>query len=114
MAKSVLDLKVTAEPKPGVGKTGTKYLQLKMVEDTQDGAKWYDGVVFGPFSELVAKKVGKGDEVRIEGTITVKEYTKRDGGVGTNNSLIVDKVTLVGGETIDKFASEAKKEAPPF
>ncbi len=114
--KVIVDVKMTREPDPiGESGKGVKYLPLKgLVEDTVDGPKWFDGVVFGALAEQAKPLLKKGMELRLEGDLTVKEYNKKDGGVGTSNNLIVRKLTLEGGKVLDKFTAPEKKEDAPF
>lgn len=120
--KITVDVRMTREPEPiGLSAKGVKYLPLKgLVEDTQDGPKWFDAVVFGAMAEVLRPQLKKGMELRLDGDLTVKEFTRKDGGVGTGNSLVVRKVTLEGGKVVDKFTPTAaavepsKHEDAPF
>lgn len=97
------DLKVAKDPELLTSKNNKTYLKLTLVADTEDGAKWYDAVAFGGFAETLKKTITKGMDLRVYGDFTIKEYTKRDGSVGTGNNVIINKVTLEGGKTVDKF-----------
>lgn len=113
-----VDVRLTKEPEAvSISAKNKVYLPVKgLVSDTVDGPKWYDGVVFGPMAQLVKDRLHKGDEIRVEGELTVKEYTKRDGEVGTSNNLIMKKLTLEGGIVLDKFTpatTETHAVKPP-
>lgn len=127
MAKNeVVVVKVTKDPVLSTSKAtvknpnGLKFLKLNLVEDTQDGSKWYDGVAFGSLAEVLATKLVKGTEFKAIGPVQMKEYThKTTGEVKTSLSLIVNKAILEGGLEFDKFTkapavAEAKKEEAPF
>lgn len=79
-------------------------VNMTLVEDTPDGPKWYDAVAFGPFSKLVYSKLSKGSEAKFVGPVTVNEYEKKDGGIGTSLKVVINKVVLEGGLEIDKFS----------
>jgi single-stranded DNA-binding protein len=100
--------RVAKEVKSGVsqkpGKPDLDYASFTLVEDTTDGAKWYDAVAFGTLAKLVTAKLTKGMEVKVVGSLTIKEYQKKDGGgTGTSNNLALKKLILEGGVELDKF-----------
>ncbi len=109
-----VDCKVAKEPELKVSAKGLDYIKLTLVEDTEDGAKWHNGVAFGTFAKSLGSKLKKGMDVRVFGKFSVKEYNKKDGGVGTSNEVMISKVILEGGAQVDKFGDAPKTEPAPF
>lgn len=123
MAKNeVVVVRVTKDPVLSTSKATTKnpkglqMLKMSLVEDTVDGPKWYDGVVFGSLADVLAPILKKGMDFKAVGPIQMKEYLNKQGQTKTQLSLIVNKAILEGGLEYDKFSkvAEAKKEDAPF
>lgn len=106
MATNIVVVTARVAKVPTIAKSGkgVDYAKFTLVEDTADGPRWYDAVAFGGFARLVYSKMNKGSEAKFVGPLTLKEYQKRDGGVGTSNNLIINKVVLEGGVELDKFS----------
>lgn len=125
MAKNeVVVVRVAKDPVLSTSKATTKnpnglqMLKMSLVEDTVDGPKWYDGVVFGPLADVLAPVLKKGTDFKAVGPVQMKEYLNKAGQTKTQLSLIVNKAILEGGVEYDKFSRptkvEEKKPDAPF
>ncbi len=93
---------------------GTKYLNFKAVHE--DGAEktWFTCVAFKAMAKNMHGVLRKGGKIKVTGSVSQKEYQKKEGGVGLENKLIVDSAKVStddGVVTVDEFF-EAKSD--PF
>ena len=93
---SIEELKTSAAGKP--------YIRLKVVHE--DGAEktWFNAVAFGVLAKAISKKVTKGNKMLVNGSVSQKEYEKKnDGGVGVENKLVINSVKVSNGTTVEEL-----------
>lgn len=72
----------------------------------QEETVWHAITFFGPVAEVCAKYLKKGALVYVEGKITVRTYTAKDGTEKTVTEIRGDRMQMLGGK------DEAREEAP--
>lgn len=77
----------------------------------KDGSKqeetvWHTVSFFGSVAEVCAKYLKKGALVYVEGRITVRQYTSKDGTEKTVTEIRGDRMQMLGGK------DEAREKAP--
>ena len=60
----------------------------------EDVTNWVRGSVWGKRGEGLARILGKGSYVIVRGELTVREYTRKDGGAGYSLEMRADEVEL--------------------
>lgn len=68
----------------------------------QEVTTWYNCTAWRNLAEMLSKHLGKGQMVFVQGDLSVRQYTTKDGRSGTALEITVDKFQFAGG---------AKKEA---
>lgn len=58
--------------------------------------EWHNVVVWTPLAEIAEKYLRKGSQVYIEGKITTREYTDKDGQNRRTTEVVAREMTLVG------------------
>ena len=104
---SGLKVRVTKDPELKTSAKGVSFFKANAVHDKQDGeAVWLTVLGFKGISKSLAEHIKKGSLLKVSGKVTTKEYQKKDGGMGIDNSLIVDSAlvsTAAGLVEIDEF-----------
>jgi single-strand DNA-binding protein len=80
---------------------------------------WFNCVAWDPYAETLAKYLKKGNQVFVEGRLSVKQ-TDKDGVKYTNVDVVVSSFKLLGSKSEDSApaapakssAASSKKEAP--
>ena len=99
-----LDGRVAKAPELKTSKADKPYFKALFINVDDDGSEnWVNLLAFGAFATNLSNRVKKGDALRVKGKLTVKEYAKKDGSVGVDNSILLDEVTLEGGVKISPF-----------
>jgi single-stranded DNA-binding protein len=105
-----LKVSVTSAPESKVSKTGKNFLSFKAVHEKDDGEKvWLNCLAFGLIGSSLKSHLAKGRRCMLSGTLKTKEYQKKDGGVGIDNTLFVNEAKVADGDklvTIDEFTTE--------
>ena len=65
------------------------------VKETQ----WHNLVVWGKQAEIVEKYLKKGSEVAIEGKLSTRNYTDKDGVKRYVTEIVVNEFMMLGGKT---------------
>jgi single-strand DNA-binding protein len=69
--------------------------------DARDGqptdykTTWHDITVFGKSAVALSKRLGKGDKVYAEGSLSKETYTKADGSTGHSERMKANQVTII-------------------
>lgn len=89
--------------------TGKIYLKVGALNEGDDGSKnWLNLMAMGLLARNLEPKINKnGVRCKIYGNLKTKEYKKRDGSVGVDNTIFLSRVQVVDGDklvTIDEFA----------
>ncbi len=66
------------------------------VTDTQ----WHNLIAWGSAASLIEKYVKKGQEIAIEGKLTTRQYTDKDGAKRYVTEVLVNEVLLLGQKQV--------------
>lgn len=77
--------------------TGGKY-KTKDGREVDDTA-WHNIVAWRTSAEIVEKYIKKGSQVFIEGHLSYRKYSDKEGVDRTITDIVVDKIELLGGKT---------------
>jgi single-strand DNA-binding protein len=67
------------------------------VTDTQ----WHNVIAWGSQADIASKYLKKGNEVAIEGKLTSRSYTDKEGIKRYVTEIIVNKIVMLGGKKND-------------
>ena len=73
--------------------------------ETRNGdekTEWHRLVFFGKLAELAKQYVSKGSKLYIEGKISYRKYTNKDGVEVNSTEIIVDQMKFLGGNKNDE------------
>jgi single-stranded DNA-binding protein len=87
------ELKTSAKGKP--------YLRMNLVHEDAGEKTWFTGVAFGTVATALSRKLAKGNRMKVNGSVSQKEYTKKDGQVGVENNLIINSAIVSNGTTVE-------------
>ena len=95
--------------------TGGKY-KTKDGREADDTA-WHNIVAWRSSAEIVEKYIKKGSQVFIEGHLSYRKYSDKDGVERNITDIVVDKIELLGGKAESspapqKFDPHAVKSSP--
>ena len=83
--------------------SGKSVLGFAVANDIGFGDKkttlWIDCAMWGDRGEKIARFLTKGQEVAIQGEVSPKAFTKKDGTTNCTLSVNVRELTLVGGKS---------------
>jgi len=65
--------------------------QGERVEDTE----WHNVIAWGKTAEIAEKYLQKGSEVMVEGKLTYREYTAKDGAKRTVTEIVVNSLMMM-------------------
>jgi single-strand DNA-binding protein len=101
--------RLAADPELRFAPSGTAICNFTVASDVGFGDKkttnWFKCAIFGKRAEGVAPHLKKGQEVTVFGSLTLREYTNRDGIKATSPDVDVSEIALMGGK--------GKQEAAP-
>lgn len=64
-------------------------------DEVREETTWHQVVVWGRSAEPCGKYLNKGDRVLVEGRISVREYTDRDGNKRTATEIVAENVQFL-------------------
>ncbi len=64
------------------------------VEETQ----WHNIIAWGKQAEIIEKYVKKGNEIAIEGKLSTRSYTDKDGNKRYSTEIVVSDLLMLGGK----------------
>ena len=64
------------------------------VEETQ----WHNIIAWGKQAEIIEKYVKKGNEIAIEGKLSTRSYTDKDGNKRYTTEIVVSDLLMLGGK----------------
>ncbi|MBX7205759.1 MAG: single-stranded DNA-binding protein [Bacteroidia bacterium] len=64
------------------------------ITDTQ----WHNLVVWGKQADVVAKYLKKGSEISVEGKLSTRNYTDKEGNKRYSTEIIVNELLMIGGK----------------
>ena len=86
---------------------GKAYIQLNCVHEDGESKVWFSGVAFGALANALAKNVQKGNKMKVNGSVSTKEYINKEGKPGTENKLIINSALVSNGSGVvelDEFS----------
>jgi single-strand DNA-binding protein len=89
----------------GQGKVATFRLAIS---EGKDKTTWLTVSAWDKSAELLEAYVRKGDQVGIEGRISVREYQDKQGEKRTATEVIANRITLVGGKRDEAAPAPAR------
>ena len=108
----IADMRVSVVKVEPVAKSaaGKAYKRFTVVHEVGADKTFLNAVAFGVLAKALGKNgLAKGNRLKVSGGVSQKEYQKRDnGGVGVENKLIVNSVTVSNGNevvTLDEFSA---------
>lgn len=81
----------------------------KATGEQKEQVEWHRVVAFGKLAEIIGEYVKKGTQVLIQGKITYRKYTDKDGIERTSTEIHADTMQMLGGRP----QSDAKPAAKP-
>ncbi len=76
----------------------------------EEKTEWHRLVLFGKLAELAQQYVTKGSKLYIEGKISYRKYTNKDGVEVNSTEIVVDTMRFLGG---GKNEGEQRRPAAP-
>lgn len=64
------------------------------VEETQ----WHNVIAWGKQAELIEKYMKKGNEIAIEGKLSSRSYTDKEGNKRYTTEIVVNELLMLGGK----------------
>jgi single-strand DNA-binding protein len=64
------------------------------VEETQ----WHNVIAWGKQAELIEKYLKKGNEIAIEGKLSSRSYTDKEGNKRYTTEIVVNELLMLGGK----------------
>ncbi len=95
-----------ADPELRMTGGGTAILKLRLAtsetyldrnKQRQERTEWHRIVIWGRRAEALAKILGKGDRILIEGSLRTSSYEDKEGNKRYNTEVVANNVVLSGG-----------------
>lgn len=104
------------ELKEGAGKKYANcYLATSIKTKDSEKTEWHNLVFFEKTAEIACKHVKKGDLICVDGSISYKEFTNKEGVKMKSTNIIVNNLTMLGGKKDDtKKEQEETQDDLPF
>lgn len=101
--------RLAADAEVRYASSGTPIANFTVASDVGFGDKkttnWFKCAIFGKRAEGIGPHLKKGQEVTVFGSLTLREYTNRDGIKAVSPDVDVSEIALMGGK--------GKQEAAP-
>jgi single-strand DNA-binding protein len=78
----------------------------RKVKDSEETV-WYNCTAWRGLAEMVSKHLKRGQMVFVQGDLSVRQYTTKDGRNGISLDVTVDKFQFAGGKRDESVASTA-------
>jgi len=78
----------------------------------EDKTEWHRLVFFGKLADLAKQYLTKGSKVYVEGKISYRKYTNKDGVEVNSTEIIVDQMRFMGGGKSDDSRPSNSRPAP--
>lgn len=82
-------------------------------KDGQESTLWFKVTVWGQRAESLAQYLIKGAAVFVRGTLSIREYTDRDGNTRFSNEIRADELQFVGRRENSERAAAASGSSTP-
>jgi len=76
----------------------------------QKTTQWHHIVAFGKTAEICGKYLAKGSKVLIEGELTYRDWTDKDGNKRTSTEIIASNMQFVGARDQSRQQASASSE----
>jgi single-strand DNA-binding protein len=98
--------------------SGTAICNFTVASDVGFGDKkstnWFKCAIFGKRAEGVGPHLKKGQEVTVFGSLTLREYTNRDGIKAVSPDVDVSEIALMGGKGKQEAAPAPQEDSDPI
>jgi hypothetical protein len=91
-----------------ISQNGKAYIQISAVHEGGEDKTWFSAVAFGGVARALSKHLAKGNKMKVNGTVSQKEYMNKEGKPGVENKLIINTAVVAGNDgvvTIDEFTA---------
>jgi single-strand DNA-binding protein len=78
----------------------------------EEKTEWHRLVFFGKLADLAKQYLTKGSKVYVEGKISYRKYTNKDGVEVNSTEIIVDQMRFMGGGKGDDSRPSNSRPAP--
>jgi len=84
--------------------------------DFQELTTWHNLVIWGKRADVIQKYIQKGDKLSVEGRLSNREYTDKDGNKRYFTEIVVNDFNMLGGnkpanaDVVENKTKQAKKE----
>jgi single-strand DNA-binding protein len=78
----------------------------------EEKTEWHRLVFFGKLADLAKQYLTKGSKVYVEGKISYRKYTNKDGVEVNSTEIIVDQMRFMGGGKSDDSRPSNSRPAP--
>jgi single-strand DNA-binding protein len=78
----------------------------------EEKTEWHRLVFFGKVADLAKQYLTKGSKVYVEGKISYRKYTNKDGVEVNSTEIIVDQMRFMGGGKSDDSRPSNSRPAP--
>ena len=105
-----------ADPEKKTTATGTELVKLRVATKPRkkDGeTNWWSVTAFKYNADFASKYLSKGDLVLIEGDVSLRKYTDREGQERLAVDVVADHIAGLGGRK-DRAESREDRESIPF
>jgi single-strand DNA-binding protein len=100
---------------------GKAICNFRVASDVGFGEKkstnWFNCAIFGKRGEALSQFLTKGQQVTVFGTLSLREWTNKDGAKQVSPDIAVDEIELQGGKQEQRAPSRASTsdmDEPPF
>lgn len=107
--------RLTKDPEKRVTTSGKSVANFRIANDiTKDQSIFIDCTVFGECADFVCRSFKKGSAIIVDGKLTQRSYTTKDGNKVTSTEILVNEVDFADGkaQTEQTQAPAPKKNTP--
>ena len=80
----------------------------KIVDETY----WHNLVIWGKQAEFAEKHIAKGERIAIEGKLTSRDYTSKDGQKRSVTEIVVNEILLLGARKPSEAPANDENDLP--
>ncbi len=92
----------------------THKIYNKETEGYDKATAWHRVKAFGKKGEVIAKYLGKGDQIYLEGRIDYRTWDREDGSKGYSTDIVIQDFEFVGGKRSESQGGDVPNQAPSF
>ncbi|MBK8455622.1 MAG: single-stranded DNA-binding protein [Thiofilum sp.] len=102
MHQLILLGRIATDVEVRTSKAGKPYTKLVVASNYkhmgEDATLWVNVMCFGKLSDYVSMNARKGEQIYVDGTLTVDAYTSKDGEARGSLTLFPDNLRLLGAK----------------